>query len=262
MPQNEVEKFFDSLPSQDKKIPDTFEQKVNESTFTEKVNEKNNDGEEVEGRKNRAYRRLEEKYQRERESAIALNERLIALAEAREENVNRNYGDNLDPDLIRVFGDSDTGKEVARIFDKKLTETATRAREEALIELEQRQSQGIQEQKEYESLIDSQLESLEDEHNIDLTSNAPQARKARREFLEMVQNLSPKDENGAITGYADFDSVFDVYERTRSQDKSPEMVSRQKEIASRSMQRSGAVDNTKLNDDANLNYLRSIGIRI
>lgn len=237
---NEIDKFFGDLPSQDKQVADIFNDKKPEESATEKVVDKNEDGE-SEPHKNRRHRRLEEALQRERESNIALNERIKTLAEIREEGTKLNQGD-IDARLIQVFGDSDVGKQIARNFSQVLSEETERAKREMLEEIESRQSQVVEEQKQYESFIDEQLEDLEDRHNVDLTSDAPQARKARREFLELVQNLSPKNESGELTDYADFDSTFSVYQKTRTEDKS-ETTNRQKEIAARSMQRSGSAGN-------------------
>lgn len=226
---NEIDKFFGDLPSEDKKVADVFE--VPKDKPAEQAVVKEEGGEEGESHKNRRHRRLEEQLQRERESNIALNERIRTLAEVKA--AEKDSG-TLDPRLLRVFGDSDAGKQIAKDFGEILAEETERAKTKALDEFRNEQSQAYQEQKESEAFIDSQLESLEDEHNVDLTSNSPAARKARREFLEMVEKLSPKDEEGNISGYADFESTFDVYQQTLTK----EQPTRQKEIASKSMQRS------------------------
>lgn len=231
---NEIDEFFKGLPAEDKKEADVFNDKSKATTeeVVPKVDDKKED--DVDGKKNRRHRRLEEKLQSERESNIALAERVKILSEQQQfERETKHEG--LDPDLVRVFGDTDAGKEVARIMAEKIALATETAEERALKKFEERQLEAQREQKEFESFIDSELESLEDQHNIDLTSDSPQARKARREFLEMVQNLSPKDENGTITAYADFDSTFNVYQSTHQEKVD---ASRQKEIASRSMQRS------------------------
>jgi hypothetical protein len=235
MPQ-EIDKFFEDLPTEDKKVADIFEDKkpTEEAGKTEEKPEEGETEEQKEVRLNRRERRLQAKLQAERESNIALNERLKTLAEV-EKTVKETAGE-IDPRLIRVFGTSDEAKEVARHFTEILAETKESAREEALREIEQRQIGIQEEQKEYESFIDSQLESLEDQHNIDLTSDSVQARKTRREFLEMVEQLSPKDSDGTITDYADFGSTFDIYQKTHQEPKVDN--SRQKEVASKSMQRS------------------------
>jgi 1,4-alpha-glucan branching enzyme len=134
------------------------------------------------------------------------------------------------------MGDSPEAQKAWQLQQKLLQSATENAKKEALQEFQQAQDQLRNEQKQFEQLIDDELESLEDEYNVDLTSKAPAARKARREFLELVQNLSPKDENGAITGYADFDSTFQLFQKTRTQEKPNNTVQKQKEIASKTMQ--------------------------
>lgn len=230
---NEIDKFFGDLPSQDKKVADVFNDKPNPEEGTKNDEPKEETAEQTEVRKNRRHRRLEEQLQRERESNIALNERLKTLAEV-DRTIKETSGE-IDPRLIRVFGTTDEAKEIARHFTEILAETKESAREEALREIENQQAMLQEEQKGYESQIDSELESLEEEFGVDLTSDTPQARKTRREFLEMVQALSPKDEDGTITGYADFGSTFELYQGSRSKPDN----TRQKEIADKTMQRSG-----------------------
>lgn len=220
---NEVDKFFEGIPK-------------DAATILEPVAEEKKDlPEEGESHKNRRHRRLEEQLQRERESNIALNERVKTLAEVAK--ISKESNGEIDPRLLRAFGTSEEGKEATKIFSEVLQEMTEKAKAEALEEFENKQVEAQKQEKEYESFIDAQLENLEDEHNIDLTSDSPQARKTRREFLELVQDLSPKDESGTITGYADFESTFDVYQKTLP--KSTDSTNRAKEIASRSMQRSG-----------------------
>lgn len=254
---NEVEKFFEELPSEDKKIADVFEEKKEPVVVPEKDKEETEDEGEV--RKNRRHRRLEEQLDRERASNIALNEVIKNLSEEKKFKLDSGNDGATDPRLVEVFGSTDEGKKIAKHFGEILEEKTAQAREAAVRELEERQEKVIQEQKQYESVIDSELESLEDKYNIDLTSNAPQANKARREFLEMVQKLSPKDEDGTITEYADFDSTFEIYQQTKQEKSSSN--ERQKEIASKSMQRSGPVNVDRENHDATERWLNEQGIK-
>jgi hypothetical protein len=226
-----VDDFFKDLPSEDKKEQDIFDdKKKDEVKKEEKPSEEDEAPDSV---KNRRHRRLEQQLQKERESNIALNERIKILSET--ERAIKESDGTIDPRLIRVFGPTDEGKEVARHFSEILSEVKESTRDETLREIEQKQIDEQREQKEYESFIDSELESLEDQYNLDLTSDAPAARKVRREFLELVEKLSPKDDDGTITGYADFQSTFEVYQKTK--EEKPDN-SRRKEIASRSMQSS------------------------
>lgn len=244
---NEVDKFFEGLPSQDKKVADVFNDKPVENAPV--IPAKETEEETVEeGRKNRRHRRLEEQLQRERDSNIALNERIKTLSEVQQ--FEREFKDNssVDEDLhSALFGnlpETPESKVIAIRLQKVLERQAEGVKQQTLQEFEERQLESQREQKGFETFIDSELESLEDEYNVDLTSDAPKARKARRELLEMVQNLSPKDEDGTLTGYADFSSTFDLYQKNQSQDKSPEIANRQKEIASRTMQKSNQNNNS------------------
>ncbi len=235
---NTVDEFFKDLPSDDKKDADIFsETKPTEQVETKKEEEAEET--DSDSRKNRRHRRLEEQLQRERESNIALNERLKVLSET--ERFAKDV--EIDPRIAKMFDSTDVGKENALRLADVLSDMTSKAKEEALREIESEKQKTAQEQREYESLIDSELESLEDAHNVDLTSNSPQARKTRREFLEMVQSLSPKDDDGTITGYADFGSAFEIYQKTKQDTKVTNP--RQREIASKSMQRSSSQTDTE-----------------
>ncbi len=226
-----VDEFFKNLPTEDKREQDVFDEKNKEEPKV--TPEKDVDPEDApESIKNRQHRRLEQKLQRERESNIALAERVKMLSE--QERFAKEV--EIDPRIAKMFDSSDLGKENALRLNEVIHDMSAKAKEEALQEIQVQKETERAEQKSYEDFIDNELESLEDQFNVDLTSDSPKARKARREFLEMVQKLSPKDDEGTITGYADFGAVFEEY-----QTKSVEKVdnSRQKEIASRSMTRSG-----------------------
>lgn len=228
-----VEEFFKGLPTEDKREQDIFDEKKKEEPKTEEAPEKEVDPEEVpDSLKNRQHRRLEQKLQKERESNIALAERVKILSESdrfAEES-------KIDPRIAKMFDTSDVGKENALRLHEVMQDMSARAKQEALEEIQNQQVKEREEQKSYEGFIDNELESIEDQYNIDLTSDAPKARKARREFLELVQSLSPKDEDGTITGYADFGSTFEVYQQTHTEKVDN---SRQKELASKLMQKSG-----------------------
>lgn len=234
---NQVDEFFEKLPGEDKEQADIFDEKSKEETKEVPLKEEGDvDPEQVpESIKDRRHRRLEQKLQQEREANIALNERVKTLSEM--DKFTKEIGDEVIPDIAKMFDSSDLGKENALRLSKVIREERERAKEDAIRTIEEKQQQAVEEQKKYESFIDNELESLENQYNVDLTSDAPKARKARREFLEMVQELSPKDENGDITGYADFESTFNVFQKTQTEDKTN---NRREEIANRSMKRSNS----------------------
>lgn len=205
--------------------------------------------------KNRRMRRMEEKWQAEREANIALNERVKALSEVqkfREES----QSDTLDADLSRIYGtDTPQGQEATRILQKVLQKHTKDAEERAYERFIQARQEEEGERAEASQTIDTELESLEDDFNIDLTSNAPAARKARTELLDLVEKLSPKDREGNIVEFADFGAAFELYQSRKSGENS-----RQKDLGSRSMVRGGSSGSSNLEKDARENYLREIGI--
>lgn len=228
---SEVDDFFGKLPTEDKQEQDIFGDKAK----PEAIPEKDADSDEPEGRKNRKHRRLEEQNESLRRETIELAKRLNERSQL-DEYKKELKAEGIDPRLAEVFGDNDAGKKVSKYFADILADERVKAKELALQEIEERQESSQREQRQFESFIDDKLEGLEDQYDVDLTSDAPQARKARREFLEMVQKFSPKDEDGTITGYADFDETYQAYRQGAEEKRD---TSRNKEIASRSMQRSG-----------------------
>lgn len=239
---SEIDTFFDGLPKQDEKVADVFADPEKKPVVPEKGEEGKNDGDEAEGRKNRRHRRLEDKLKAKDEMLIALNERVKVLSETQQ--FQRDHANDSNTEMpaewVALYGDTPEAKRAWGVQEKLLAKYSENAKTEALQEFEERQQKAIDEQKSYEALIDSELESIEETFNVDLTSDAPAARKARREFLEEVQKMSPKDENGTVLAYADFDSVWESYDQKRKAAIPADNVSRQKELASRSMQKSGS----------------------
>lgn len=248
---NELADFLKELPDQDQTAADLFKE---QPAVEEPKAEEEKTPEEGEGKKNRRHRRWEERLSEREKDLIAREARAQALSEVQKFSQDT----EVDERLIRMYGNTDEGKEAARLHQELLADYTAKGKEEALHEIEERQAQAVRKQKEYESAIDSELEALEDEHNVDLTSNSPAARKARKEFLEMVHTLSPKNEDGEVTSYADFGATYDLYQSTREKAD----TTRQKELGSRSMEKSGPVNSTKVEDDQQLAWLRSQGIQV
>jgi hypothetical protein len=202
--------------------------------------------------KNRRHRRLEQQLETEREARIRAEARAEVLSETRKFAQET----NVDERLLRLYGTDENGKEAARLQTDILNDYAARAKEEAKREMmdEQRASQA--EQKQQEQFIDSELEALEDEHDIDLTSKSPQARKQRNELLALVEKLSPKDKDGNVLNYADFSGAYEIL---KSQAVKPDNT-RQKQLASNSMTSSAPVDQSQAEADATKSWLQANGI--
>ena len=231
---NTVDEFFDKLPKEDKEEADIFNDKPVEKPETEVDDD---DPEKAhESIKDRRHRRLEQKLQQERETNIELN--AILKTKSEQENFIRENSNDVDARILKMFAPTEEGKQFALTLNQILEENKEKAKEQALREIKDERAREISEQKEYESLIDNELESLEDVHGIDLTSDSPKARKTRTEFLTLVSKLSAKDDEGNIVNYADFESTFEMYQKTKEETKVDN--TRRQDIASRSMQRSNS----------------------
>lgn len=241
---NELDDFFEGLPSEDKKetVDDIFaEEPEKKESAPEEGDSKSEEGKpekDDEPRKNRRHRRLEAQLQAEREARIRAEARAEAAAQYGVNSKGTTSGD-VDPRWLRIYGDTPESREAWRLQTEIFNDYKTQTKEEAMREVQQQQAEAIRQQKEHEALIDSELEELEDQFDVDLTSDAPAARKARREFLEMVEKASPKDDDGNVINYADFGTVWEFYESKRAKAKDNSgLVNRQKEISSRSMNKS------------------------
>lgn len=244
--QSEVEKFFDGLPSEETqgRVQDFLneEGKKPESTTPAEGGAVETPEEGTGPRKNRRHRRLEKQLQEEREARIAAEARAAGRSEA--ERFAQGVNTDLPPEWLAVYGDTPESRQAWSVQKKLFENFQESAKQSAIQEIEQRQAAARQQEKEFESFIDTELEEIEDEFNVDVTSDAPAARKARREFLELVEKLSPKDENGTITGYADFQEVWRQYSNSKTKVVDT-TVDRQKELAARGMERTTVTTPTR-----------------
>lgn len=203
--------------------------------------------------KNRRERRLAEKWQKERESNIALNARLEALSESQKIRETTEEADYLKR-VAKIYGDATPeAKEATELLKEALRGVHESARKEALTEAletfnkdkKERDDDSKAVEKE-ENEIEEGLERIEDEFNVDFSDQ-----NTRKGFLTLLEKLSPKDRDGNIKEYADFITAYEVYESQKSKSSS-----RAKELASRSMTHGGASQESKLQDDATIRFLK------
>ncbi len=207
------------------------------------------------GKPNRHHRRLESQLKDEREARIALEAEMKAIRYKEDDT-------KVDERLSRMYGTEEGGKEAALLHQQILNDEIKKAKESIMTSIREEREQDKKEVKKQEDYIDVQLESLEEDLKVDLTSNSPAAKKARTGFLEALQALSPKDDNGNITQFADTDAAWEYYNLKKVPAKSPETSARQKELSSKGMDKAGNADSTDSKVDSQRDYLRSIGINI
>lgn len=251
MEKSEVEKFFDALPGSDQQIGDSLDEKPAEKPVTPQADDDDAD----QHLKNRRERRLQDKLDRERESAIALNERVKELAEI-VEGFKKSSASPLEDKFKQVFGDDERGVLLTKNFAEIMQSVKQEAKLEALQEIESRSSLEKDQEKVYSDQVDQEFEYLEDTYGVDLSSDSQKAVKTRNEFIDFMIDISPKDENGDIVEYADFDAGFKAFSKTQTK---PE--SRNKELAARTMTNSHSSSPSSGNDDATERWLNENGIR-
>lgn len=254
MPKTEVEKFMEGVKGDEAVDLDALNGSV---AKTEVKADEVKDPEEVpESIKNRQHRRLEQRLQAERESNIALNARLKAYEDFKQ-NITKEIP--VDDRLVKIFGNDTPEKvELAKHFTEILSEYTGKAKKEAIEELKAEQARLASEEAEeiasYESKIESGLESIEDEYGVDLTSD--KADKDRKSFLDLVTKIAPKDEDGSPVELPDLVGAYEIFKNSKPVTQN----SRRTEIASRSMQQSGqaSVKQDQMSEEAR--WLRQNGI--
>lgn len=150
--------------------------------------------------------------------------------------------------LTRVIG-NDTPERQAAIKDWLRTQSA---REEKIIERarslwQQEQQQIAEEEKAAEDELIQGFENIEDTFSVDITGSSPSARKLRAEFVDFIEKVAPKDSNGDIIEYPDFEQTFEIF-----QERAPKPSnSKAKDLASRGAARSETAETTKVDSPMN-----------
>lgn len=197
---------------------------------------------------NRRERRLQAKYQAERESSIALAARLEALTEA--QKFSRENTPEVDETIARIYGtNTPEASEATALLQKALSNVENRATEKALEKFREEQRQEREAVQQEEKSLDGMIEEIEDEYGVTLDKQSKQG------FFTLLEKLSPKDRDGNIKDYADHHAVWEELQARRKPDSS-----RAKDLASRSMVKTGASPATSVEDDATARYLKEQGL--
>lgn len=198
---------------------------------------------------NRRERRLQSKLQAERESSIALAARLEVLTES--QKFQRENTPEVDETIARIYGtNTPEAAEATALLTKALSNVKTQATEAALERFREEQQKERDAVQKEEKTLDSMVEEIEDENHVTLDG------QSKKGFFTLLEKLSPKDSDGNILHYADHHAVW---EEMQSRRKAVE-PNRAKDLASRSMARTGASPQSTVTEDANLRFLRDQGL--
>lgn len=140
-----------------------------------------------------------------------------------------------DNDLVGAFTaiiGNDTPEKVNAL--KMLKDTLDGIKSEARQGIEIREAE-VRAENEAREELKQGFDDIEETFDVDLTSSDPVARKTRAEFIDFIKRVAPKNDQGEITAYPDFQETFTLFQEFK---KKPATPSRAKELASRSMERS------------------------
>ncbi len=233
-----VEEFFADLPKDNLDNLGAGEQQVVTPTDSQTGNDdkgkppldgvNNQDDKDVPFHKN-------PRWIKKNEELKELREQVNKLSELEKFKADTKTGDDTPPaEWIALYGDDDKSQSAWKMQRQREDKLMQQAEERAYNRLRSDVDKEKQEEKQWSEYINEQFESIEDDHKVDLTSNAPSAQKTRKEFLELVQKLSPKDKDGNIESYADFGQTWEIYQSMQSKPDN----SQKKSLASRSMAKS------------------------
>lgn len=156
-----------------------------------------------------------------------------------------NEEDKLTSILERIIG-NDTPEKISAVkeFRNELTGLEEKGARRAIQELQAQSDSERQEERQAQEELSDAFENIEENFNVDLTSNTPLAKKTRSDFIDFVKRVSPKDENGDISDYPDFQETFALFKETQRPQNN-----RAKELASRGMSRSSDASSMPVNSD-------------
>lgn len=198
---------------------------------------------------NRRERRLTAKLQAEREAGIALAARLEALTEAQKLR-GETESASFEKLAERIYGNqTPENAEATQLLVNALKEVEKSSTEKAMAQFREEQQKERDSLANEEKTLDNMVEELEDEYNVTLDEPTQKA------FFQMLSKMSPKDSDGEIIAYADHHSVWEEL-KNRKQAAQP---NRAKDVASRSMVKTGASADSKLEDDSVRRFLQSQG---
>jgi hypothetical protein len=212
--------------------------------------EKEEESKEEERFKNRYTRRREKEAQRLRDEVIQLNERVKVLSEVGK--FKEEVGDDELKKVEAIFG-TDTPEKLAatNILKEALSGLTEKAKRETLQEIQNREGEDTEAQKEADEEVDDFLDRVEEDYDIDMSDE-----NVRKGYITLMEKMSPKYDDGNIKEFADPDAVAETFLALQKRQGS----SKARELASRSMTHSGESQSSKLPQNAIDRFMQENGL--
>lgn len=134
-----------------------------------------------------------------------------------------------------IGNDTPEKKTALASLERALGNVDQRASQKAVDQLKEIRQQELQEDREAEEALEDAFDEIEENYDVDLTSNNIIAKKTRSEFVTYVERIAPKDRYGDIIDYPDMNAAWETFSELRKGNQAP---SRAKELANRGMTRS------------------------
>lgn len=133
--------------------------------------------------------------------------------------------------FIKLVGNDTPEKlEVLRDLSTYFGNLKGEARQEFLEDIKKQEQQAKQEDEAAVRELENGFEQIAEDYGIDLDTD----RKTRAAFVEFLRKVSPKNEDGEVKQFADIPAAWETF-----QERNKTQPSRAKELAARSMARSG-----------------------
>lgn len=159
--------------------------------------------------------------------------------------------------LTRIIGNDTPEKQAAvKDFKKILFEREEKAAEKAFQKFQEQQQKELEAERQAQEELTRGFESIEESFGVDITSNAPAARKIRGEFVEFIKKISPKNSDGEVIQFPDLQETFSLFQEVKKP-VSPQ-ANRSKEIASRGMTRSSDATKTPVTGNITWNTVEKL----
>ena len=212
--------------------------------------EKEEESKEEERFKNRYTRRREKEAQRLRDEVLQLTERVKVLSEVGK--FKEEVGDDELTKVEAIFG-TDTPEKLAatNILKEALSGLTEKAKRETLQEIQNREGNETEAQKEADSEVEDFLDRVEEDYDLDMSDE-----NVRKGYITLMEKMSPKYDDGNIKEFADPNSVAETYLALQKRQGS----SKAKELAARSMTRSGESQPSRLPQNAVDRFMEENGL--
>lgn len=227
---NEVDEFLEGLDNQPKDDPfkpeseDPFAQPIVEEQKTEEVKEDRP----LPFHKDPKVQKFIKKEVEKRIGVKAPEPEKVVKSEDAEDVVS----------AFQTIIGNDTPEKVhaLKMLGKTIHDVEEKASQKALEHINAREQAERDAETQARQQLENGFEGIEEEFGVDITSNTAQAKKTKSDFVDFLTRISPKDGNGEVKEFADFNESFRLFKDSKKSEAPSN--AKAKELASRGMQRS------------------------